>query len=463
MGVGQSSTCFFKAAFGFSEDGYDETQLRLLEAAELRPAGPNDFIDIPTLPVPPERCVFRTHDQRILDAGIFYEPAVRELRAEVAALLKREDVRKAIESVAVPAAGEAFGDHRGLISLRNTVGNVKALHQKEAANGSVFQVASQFNYLEFPTPDYVPEQGITTYALDHTQGPACAMSCSAGSAYRNYLIQQPVKPDLRRRNHSRGQRAYTQRNGLHDIEVAFMQKARAELGVGETLPYREPWSVINGYVDAELHAIKAANPLLCDSQHRALLTGLLRVGVQQDTAVVDTNNLVTQVYCSAISCGYSTVSSKLWEPLATMVLRGAYEATLLVGVKNVIRWSLRTARNPVNGAAIAAAAKAGASLGEAEALAAHATVLPHLPKLYLTKVGGGVFANPSTWIGGAILSSLHSVGDLGVPLDIEIVHYGGIESGYKDLVDDFNHAAQERHGTSLDRDPRHRESTWAAE
>ena len=38
---------------------------------------------------------------------------------------------------------------------------------------------------------------------------------------------------------------------------------------------------------------------------------------------------VSQAYCSALSCGYSNGSLQSWEPMATIVQDGTYEATLL--------------------------------------------------------------------------------------------------------------------------------------
>ena len=54
--------------------------------------------------------------------------------------------------------------------------------------GALFQAASQFNCLEFASPHAVPEQGVTIYEDDGTQGPACALACAAGTVYRNYLV-----------------------------------------------------------------------------------------------------------------------------------------------------------------------------------------------------------------------------------------------------------------------------------
>lgn len=47
------------------------------------------------------------------------------------------------------------------------------LHGSPEFEGAWFQVASQFNALEMPSPSVTPEQGVTAYVHDRTQGPAC--------------------------------------------------------------------------------------------------------------------------------------------------------------------------------------------------------------------------------------------------------------------------------------------------
>ena len=54
------------------------------------------------------------------------------------------------------------------------IGDVLSLHALPDNRGALFQVASQFNCLEFAGPSVVPEQGVTGYASDNTQGPACS-------------------------------------------------------------------------------------------------------------------------------------------------------------------------------------------------------------------------------------------------------------------------------------------------
>ena len=73
-------------------------------------------------------------------------------------------------------------------------------------------MASQFNVLEMVSPDVGPEavmchvtcmrmaaarnalhaQGITGYQHDHTQGPACAMSCPAATVFRCVCVSLQV-------------------------------------------------------------------------------------------------------------------------------------------------------------------------------------------------------------------------------------------------------------------------------
>ena len=66
-------------------------------------------------------------------------------------------------------------------TVREVVEDVQSLHCDPAHAGAVFQVASQFNTLEMPSPTVTPERGVTGYVHDHTQGPACAIACGAGT------------------------------------------------------------------------------------------------------------------------------------------------------------------------------------------------------------------------------------------------------------------------------------------
>jgi hypothetical protein len=53
--------------------------------------------------------------------------------------------------------------------------------------------------------------------------------------------------------------------------------------------------------------------------------------------------------------------------------------------------------------------------------------------VYLTKLGGGVFRNPASWIIEAIRRAVRVVHKSGHSLDVRIVHYGDVDSDYQVL------------------------------
>src|SRR5690606_37697750 len=122
------------------------------------------------------------------------------------------------------------------------------------------------------------------------------------------------------------------------------------------------------------------------------------IGLQTDVGVTfarrfvepDTPTTVSQAFCSALSCGYTRVGLDSWEPLATLALDAAYEATL---------WA--------------------ATLGAVEARGWTGRRRPR--RVWLTFLGGGAFGNREEWIGRAIgraLARLH-----GIELDVRIAHH----------------------------------------
>jgi hypothetical protein len=75
----------------------------------------------------------------------------------------------------------------GRLRVGVAVGDVRQMHQARENAGALFQVASQFNLLEMISPSVTPEDGVTRYAHDPTQGPACAIAAGAATIYRNYF------------------------------------------------------------------------------------------------------------------------------------------------------------------------------------------------------------------------------------------------------------------------------------
>ena len=395
---------YFTSLFGFPEDTYYATRERLLEIATF------EIVDgAHRQPhYPGERCTFQLNDgvRRSVAAGIFSFPSVQELRSRVQEAVTSND-----------RSGSANSKMTGQIRIQNMLGESRSLHRSSLGTGAVVQAASQFNLLEFPSPSRVPEDGISDYVFDHTQGPACAIACAAGTAYRNYLVPVPFAPLLLGEDDTiaRGQTRKNQLNGLSDIESYLIQETSLDM---------VPWKVRNGYIESSPQLLTPFNELLlnintttgnADSLHslEEAIMARLRIGVHEHATVTDDPDLrqtVTQTYNSAVSIGYSRLPTKVWEPLARLVLRATYEATLLVGVLAAVE---QQARDENNGASSATSSSP--------------------PAILLTKVGGGVFGNKAEWIVDAIAEAAKRVSVFGIDLDIKIVHFGSIEAEYRDL------------------------------
>lgn len=257
------------------------------------------------------------------------------------------------------------------------------LHRQPALHGAVFQVASQFNLLEMVGPDVTPEDGVTRYWSDRTQGPACAVAAAGATIYRNYFM--PVGDGL-------GQ--------TRDRQVDCLADLGAALGNADDAL----WTMRNGYAlctEAGLASIDARLAASTPAEIDAL-RDLLRVGVHADVEVTATGapegQRVTQVFCSALPVSYTSVPQAKWTSFATLVLEGAYEATLWAAALEA--W--RCAR----------------------------------PTVFLTMLGGGAFGNDPAWIHAAIRRAVAQV--RGVNLDVRIVSRGAPSPAVRALVEELN-------------------------
>ncbi|GJM35274.1 MAG: hypothetical protein DHS20C18_42750 [Saprospiraceae bacterium] len=121
------------------------------------------------------------------------------------------------------------------IKVSEAVGDIQDFHKDSTHKGALFQAASQFNLLEMAGPNVTPEQGVAIYENDHTQGPACAIACGAGTIFRNYFVQV---------NDQVGQSANNQIDCLKDIGIALKNE---ELNL---------WQMQNGYALASIDGLK---------------------------------------------------------------------------------------------------------------------------------------------------------------------------------------------------------------
>jgi hypothetical protein len=244
----------------------------------------------------------------------------------------------------------------GRLDVGTLRGDIRRLHQEPANAGALIQVASQFNLLEMVGPAVRPEDGVTRYESDRTQGPACAIAAGAATLYRNYFV--PV------RGHA-GQAEDRQINCLDDLGMA--------LGHGAA----PLWHYRNGYVLCTSEGLDRVSRRLAasDAAERDSLRGRLKIGLHWDVEVTDgratPGPLVSQAFCSALPLAYSRVPAASWAPFAGLVLEAAYEATLWAGALNAARGGSR--------------------------------------RVLLTRLGGGAFGNDGRWIDAAIDRALRIV------------------------------------------------------
>ena len=249
-------------------------------------------------------------------------------------------------------------------TVREMVGDAQALHMAGRNAGATFQVASQFNTLEMPSPSVTPEAGVAGYQNDHTQGPACAVACGAGTIWRNYFVEIDGR---------RGQTATAQLDCLGDLVAGAGSSFTMENGYA--LPTADQLAVVCDHIGG------------IESDERDELADRLQIGLQWDTEVTldGIGHTVTQAYCSALPVAYSVHAAETWEPLARLVLEAAYDATLAAACINAKSTGNRS--------------------------------------VFLTLVGGGVFGNPAEWIIDAIGAAHVRHGTAG--LDVVLVSFSG--------------------------------------
>lgn len=268
------------------------------------------------------------------------------------------ELRTAVATIDSPA---------GQSIIREVVGDVRQLHRDAGNANALFQVASQFNLLEMTSPSVTPERGVGIYENDHTQGPACAIACGAGTIYRNYIV--PMADAV-------GQSASQQ------IDCS------ADLGKSLANTDGKLWSMENGYLfptDKGLEQITTRLQLASETELDEL-RGELRIGLQWNAEVTlpHTEHRVSQAYCSGLPVAYGRQPAAAWTDFAKLILDAAYEATICAGILNASQTGVNT--------------------------------------VFLTLLGGGVFGNRDEWIIAAIERAVAKYRDY--KLDIAIVSYG---------------------------------------
>lgn len=267
-----------------------------------------------------------------------------------------QDLRDAV------ARGDAALGKTGL-QVSTLYGDARELHRDPRFKGALFQVASQFNLLEMTDPSVSPEQGVSRYEYDMTQGPACAIAAGAATVYRNYFI--PMDGGI-------GQTRERQIDTLADLGALLSARL--------SMPVEALWTMTNGYALLKGDGLAAINAFLSSTAEATLqeLRGTLRIGLHWDAEVTDSGypgQLVSQAFCSALPIAYSDIGVPVtgWAPFAALILDAIYEATLLAAALNRRR--------------------GGSNI------------------VLLTRVGGGAFGNMGAWIDQAIYRACDALRD----------------------------------------------------
>ena len=280
----------------------------------------------------------------------------------------------------------AVGGMSGRLKVNVVTGDVRQMHQASECAGALIQVASQFNVLEMTGPSVSPEEGVTRYEHDRTQGPACAIAAGAGTIYRNYFV--PVAGDV-------GQTSTRQIDGLAGIGEALSRALGRSV---ETL-----WQMRNGYALCHQTGLESISAHLAKlgSDDLDALRARLRIGVQTDVEVTDAPSeqrpRVSQAFCSALPVAYTQVPARSWRAFASLVLEAAYEATMWNSILN---------------------AKRGVS-----------------NIVLLTFLGGGAFGNDDEWILGAMRRGLEQISAF--DLEARIVCYRAASQTVLALAKEF--------------------------
>ena len=337
---------WFDRLMGFNERGYEQarSQMEVIEGPLLRSKVTG----------------------KAYGCGELELVSLETLRSRVAALPPREPAK---------------------LRLSCVQGDVRRMHPSYP--GALFQVASQFNLLEMVSYSVTPEDGVTGYAGDPTQGQACAIACGAGTIYRNYFA--PTNGKI-------GQTHNNQLDGSRELGELLAQKMGVEA--------RNLWRMSNGYLMPSRESLVAISNFLAAADEATLdeLRNKLAIGVHSNVEVTDGREdrknpiFCSQAYCSALPVSYCGFGRELWSGFATLILESLYESTLLAGLLN--------ARRP-----------GGTN-----------TVL-------LTQVGGGAFGNSRPWIETAMRRAFEKFKN--EDLDVRIVCYGGPDYWIEDMIEEF--------------------------
>jgi hypothetical protein len=322
------------------------------------------------------------------------------------------------------------------------------------------QVASQFNCLEMVAPTVTPEDGITGYSSDRTQGPACSLAAAAATAYRNYHATWPEQEasgapagqtagsqvdnlaGLAALLDAAGAKAGSTRSQQRGPEVtgggaggadalwcrkckdvfsggscpgghaSFMHtKEIPQAGASATsAPPRGYWRVVNGYTqssEADLVALNERLGAFEAAGRREALVGAIRIGLHRQVGV----QLGGRFWRTRGAVGGKAEEETVSQAFCSALAMGHYN-----------QWAPEHLWEPLARLALEAAYEG--TLWAAANLAAQGK---GGRRVFLTFIGGGVFGNDDAWISDAIGRACARLA--GAELEVVVCHCPGPSRG----------------------------------
>lgn len=261
-----------------------------------------------------DRTIINSNTKKRYKAGVFYPRKIGELQTESDSILK--NFSKSTGTFSVIEAVKPLGT-----SFYHQV-DVGAMQADPQWRNAVFQVASNFSALEPTSPSHIPEDGITGYVSDTTQGPFASISAAPGLICRMYcMFYDRTKPkavqDWRQTEHHQvnllKDASIPTKNGYIIFNDHYLQNNNIEENYKNIeVGYHKNIQVTFGAVDKNMHAV-----------------------------VNDPKQIIHQVFTAAVDFGstnrhYNDPKKNLFykqaQQVAQKILDAAYEGTLRVAV-----------------------------------------------------------------------------------------------------------------------------------
>jgi len=231
--------------------------------------------------------------------------------------------------------------------------------------GATFQIASNFNCLEFVNNQDSAKNGITKYIYDKTQGPEASISAAPATLLRNYFL-----PEINLLDYFDGNNKIPHIPVINGY-ISLSKNNVATLSV-KTLKKYADWIKIG------IHSSVQVTTGLCKNNMLTICKNPQQQVNQIFTATIDLGRTSGSTHWKLMQKKSCT---KKLEIFARMLLRAAYRGTILTAAQIAAQ-----KENP----------------------------LPGKNKVYLTMIGGGVFQNKEKWIIDSIVACKNIIQESGL-------------------------------------------------